>query len=568
MYWKHLKPGSTKKIGLMHRALLFMLLSFVLIGCGTKESTEVPKKVSATLNSERLSSDYLERVDGLVNSKNQLEEAWGLYLRARDLVVQGASVASLPMIERSEILFRSNNNISGLSRILLLKAHSYWALGSGQEILSTSEECMALRQGDTLAWATAAGNYSTYLIDFGYYSRALAYSDTVLSIFRKKGRTINPSEAYAVRAEALFRLEKNPEEVDSLIQGAIALVDDPKVLDIDKQNIYFRALGLQALSQEQLAKCILFAHERNFWALEAKARGQFEDYYLLEESKDIAKEAEIRSNRLALERVDESQSRFLAFELERGKRERMRFEETAQLRQQTLAIFLAMAVLIIVGIWVSYRNILKTKEAQFDVQEAQLELESYKNRIRPHFLFNQLNNVNGFLNQEKLQDAQEYLAELSQYLRTLLHNQGGHFANIKSEILQLNKYVGLQQQSSYGHVEFIIDVPLEYYHFQIPSGILQPLIENSFKYAGNNSSKTAWVKLSSKQDGSRLIVEVSDSGYGNMERVSGTGSGLTLVKERIAFNKSRSKNQGLWSITTDFGIKKSTVKLTMPLKLV
>ncbi len=246
----------------------------------------------------------------------------------------------------------------------------------------------------------------------------------------------------------------------------------------------------------------------------------------------------------------------------------MRFEETAQLRQQTLAIFLAMAVLIIVGIWVSYRNILKTKEAQFDVQEAQLELESYKNKIRPHFLFNQLNNVNGFLNQEKLQDAQEYLAELSQYLRTILHNQGGHFTEIKSEILQLSKYAGLQQQSSYGHVEFIVDVPLEYYHFQIPSGILQPLVENSFKYAGNNLSKTAWVKLSSKQDGSRLIVEVSDSGYGNMERVSGTGNGLTLVKERIAFNKSRSKNQGLWSITADFGIKKSTVKLTMPLKLV
>jgi LytS/YehU family sensor histidine kinase len=149
-----------------------------------------------------------------------------------------------------------------------------------------------------------------------------------------------------------------------------------------------------------------------------------------------------------------------------------------------------------------------------------------------------------------------------------LHNQGGHFTNIKSEILQLKKYAGLQQQSSYGHVEFIVTVPLECYNLQIPTGILQPLIENSFKYAGNNSSKSAWVKLSSKQDGGRLIVEVSDSGYGNMERVSGTGSGLTLVKERIAFNKSRSKKQGLWSITTDFGKTKSTVKLTMPSKLV
>jgi hypothetical protein len=141
-----------------------IVATWFLVGCSPQASNDLPERVAEVTAMGRLSEDYLAGVEDLVGSNNELEEAWGLYLRARDLVVKGASVESLPMIERSEILFRSNNHKLGLSRILLLKAHSYWALGAGEEILSTSQETMALRQGDTLAWATAAGNYSTYLI--------------------------------------------------------------------------------------------------------------------------------------------------------------------------------------------------------------------------------------------------------------------------------------------------------------------------------------------------------------------------------------------------------------------
>lgn len=535
------------------------------MGCSPQVSNDLPERVAEVTGMERLSTDYLAGVEDLIGSKNELEEAWGLYMRARDLVVKGASVESLPMIERSEILFRSNNNLQGLSRILLLKAHSYWALGAGEEILSTSEETMALRQGDTLAWATAAGNYSTYLIDFGFYGEALEYSDTVLAIFKSRAGKINPSEAYAVRAEALHHVHKNPEEVDSLIQGALALVDSAGVPDIDKQNIYLRALGLEAMNQVELAQCIEFAHARNFWDLEAQARHQFTEYDLLGESRDEAKEAEILANRLALRRVDASQSRFLAFELERGKRERLRFEETAKLRQQTLAIFLSMALILAIGIWVSYRSVLRTKEALLSVQEAELELESYKNKIRPHFLFNQLNNVNGILNQERMEDAQEYLAELGQYLRSLLQDQNGHFVNVGAELHHLQKYVALQQQSSYAHVEFTIDASASSKKALIPSGILQPLVENSFKYAGSTGDQEAWVHITVVEEGPSLRLEVSDSGYGDSLPKGGTGHGLALVKQRIEYHRKQAKKEELWTLQTSFTKAKGTVNITVPL---
>ena len=549
----------------MYKHWWIILAAWIVVGCSPQASYDLPDQVAEVTAMERLSEDYLVGVEDLVSSKNELEEAWGLYMRARDHVVNGASVESLPMIERSEILFRSNNNLRGLSRILLLKAHSYWALGAGEEILSASQETMALRQGDTLAWATAAGNYSTYLIDFGYYGEALEYSDTVLAIFKSRAGKINPSEAYAVRAEALYRLRKNPEEVDSLIQGALALVDSAGVPDIDKQNIYFRALGLEAMNQVELAQCIEFAHARNFWDLEAQARRQFTEYDLLGESRDEAKEAEIVANRLALRRVDASQSRFLAFELERGKRERLRYEETARLRQQTLAIFLSMALILAIGIWVSYRSVLRTKEARLSVQEAELELESYKNKIRPHFLFNQLNNVNGILNQERMEDAQEYLAELGQYLRSLLQDQNGHFVNVGAELHHLQKYAALQQQSSYAHVDFTIDASASSKKALIPSGILQPLVENSLKYAGSTGAEEAWVQITVVEEGKLLRLEVSDSGYGDTLPKGGTGQGLALVKQRIEYHRKQAKKGEQWTLQTSFTKAKGTVNITVPL---
>ena len=64
-------------------------------------------------------------------------------------------------------------------------------------------------------------------------------------------------------------------------------------------------------------------------------------------------------------------------------------------------------------------------------------LENYKNTIRPHFLFNQLNNVSAFLNQELIEQAQEYLSDLGQFLRSLLEEQDDQTIELGSVEKQL-----------------------------------------------------------------------------------------------------------------------------------
>ena len=231
-----------------------------------------------------------------------------------------------------------------------------------------------------------------------------------------------------------------------------------------------------------------------------------------------------------------------------------------------MALFAALLILLISVIFYRTQNL--ANQAKIEKQDSNILLANYKNRIRPHFLFNQLNNVNGFISQEKWEEAQEYIGLLSVHLRSSLENSEVESTKVRSEFKRIENYVALQQKSSFAHVKFEVELDHISGEIKIPGGLLQPLVENSYKYAGNASEHNSWIKLTARTKGDALIIMVEDSGYGFLERVPGTGSGLALVQERIEFNRAKSSRSELWRFETDFGKRKSTVKLTMPSRLV
>jgi LytS/YehU family sensor histidine kinase len=199
-------------------------------------------------------------------------------------------------------------------------------------------------------------------------------------------------------------------------------------------------------------------------------------------------------------------------------------------------------------------------------REAELALEDYKNKLRPHFLFNQLNNVYGFLAQDRVEAAQTYIGDLGDYLRSLMGVLDRTFATVEEEMAALGGFVLLQQQASYDHVNFRTEISSSVKNALVPSGILQPLVENGFKYAGKASQKGAYIKIVAQQVGKVLEIVVEDSGYGETVRKGGTGHGLTMLEERFASYAKSSRKPGQWKVEKDFGKQKSTVKLTMPFR--
>ena len=563
-------------------------LALLLFAC--QETQERP----AELVTIELTDNFNERrklLRKLSESSNEYKAAWGFIYLCQYDVGEYRFVSALDHLSKAEDLIIQRNIEALIPKLYYLKAHIYWNLGLDITTV-TDFSLKAIGLGTGTSKRTYEGNYATYLLDAGEYEQVIEIEERLVGEFEAEG--FNVSEANAVLGAAYYYLGLQDIERDnslevqdplrpgfiddieqhtryvnrglSLMKQSLATLDGvPNV--VDKQHVYERALDIGALSDEGIRTCLAFAEENKLWSLAYKVRNSTEAEVLNET-------AEVASQRLTevliknLEEKEALKQEILEYEFERSKREAevQRSQEVSRQITSTVALFAALLILLVLVI--SYRTQNLANQAKIEKQDSNILLANYKNRIRPHFLFNQLNNVNGFISQEKWEEAQEYIGLLSVHLRSTLENSEVESTKVRTEFKRIENYVALQQKSSFAHVKFEVELDHISGDVKIPGGLLQPLVENSYKYAGNASEHNSWIKLTARTMGDALIIMVEDSGYGFLERVPGTGSGLALVQERIEFNRAKSSRPELWRLETDFGKRKSTVKLTMPSRLV
>lgn len=544
----------------LKRNILFIVAFMAFWGCKSSYE-ELPPQVYY-VSSLDLGNVQREKIlDEILVDRNDRLRGWGNLVRATDHILLSQFLEALPYLDEAEYIFRSlETDLEGTSRVLFLKAHAYWNLGAiSQKVLDYSTEAVALAPQNR--WPTYAGNKSIYLAELGYYEEALALSDTLLPIYKKNNS--NLSEALVVRALALNELGTSFRERDSILELAKKQVVDLGV-PIDKEHVYQQLLKLGVLDVNDLLEALEFARTYDYAALEAEIRRQLPAGAIYPSNIQGEENEKLRAYQKALDRRNELNRRFLQYELERATRLAERQEKEARFRIFINAfISVVLVVLALLGL-LFLRNRKDVRLAQVGAQDAQLNLDNYKSRIRPHFLFNQLNNVSGFLSQDKVLDAQEYIGLLSVHLRALLESDKSQIATVSQELDRLKNYVALQELSTYPNVKVELECDREVRFQKVPSGLLQPLVENSYKYAANAREEGAFIKVSAIKAGPKVIISVEDSGYGFLDRAPGTGTGHSLIKERIDFNKANSKTPGLWGFEAKFGKRKSTVKITVP----
>ena len=166
-------------------------------------------------------------------------------------------------------------------------------------------------------WATAAGNYTTYLLDYGRYEEVLIYSDSVLAICRQVDGGINPVKHMQCVQRLCRSWVRILAAVDTLITRALELIDRT-IPDIDKKNIYFRALNLNAWINP-LWHAVFNLHRQRVLVLRGESKRKMDGLRIVRGDLRNGIEGEVLANKRALAAVDEGQSKFLAFELARGR---------------------------------------------------------------------------------------------------------------------------------------------------------------------------------------------------------------------------------------------------------
>ncbi len=169
---------------------------------------------------------------------------------------------------------------------------------------------------------------------------------------------------------------------------------------------------------------------------------------------------------------------------------------------------------------------------------AQLAMLRYQ--INPHFLFNTLNSISTLVLLKESERANAMLSRLSSFLRYSLVNEPTQMVTLEQEIEALRLYLDIERMRFDERLQTRFDIDPTALAGRLPSLLLQPLVENSVKYAVTPMEEGAEIEIKAHVAADRLIIMVSDTGPGLTDgvprptSVTSSGVGLANTRDRLA----------------------------------
>lgn len=193
-----------------------------------------------------------------------------------------------------------------------------------------------------------------------------------------------------------------------------------------------------------------------------------------------------------------------------------------------------LSVAIPIKIWNSARIEHKLQEQEKLLMQARIE--ALASQINPHFLFNTLTSISSLI-RSRPETARTLIVKLSALLRRLLRSQD-HFVSLREELEAIDEYLDIESVRFGPHLKVTKDIDPQTLDLVVPSMILQPLVENSFKHGLANKVGGGEIVIRAVRQPGRAVLEVIDNGIGMSEDEplkDGTerGIGLRNVNERL-----------------------------------
>jgi two-component system, LytTR family, sensor kinase len=203
----------------------------------------------------------------------------------------------------------------------------------------------------------------------------------------------------------------------------------------------------------------------------------------------------------------------------------------------TLASLILYAGILIVSYVVDSKARLadqQTQTARLNEQLSMAQLDALRKQIEPHFLFNTLNAIAGLVRSGRNEDAVTMIAGLSDFLRHMLEGASRHQVPLAEELQFAEKYLTIEKVRFADRLQLDVNVPLDLYQAQVPSLILQPIIENAVKHGIAKRAQGGKIRISASLDRGMLILTVSNDGPPILpDKLSGSGIGNANVRTRL-----------------------------------
>jgi len=153
------------------------------------------------------------------------------------------------------------------------------------------------------------------------------------------------------------------------------------------------------------------------------------------------------------------------------------------------------------------------KEYKLQLENKTNQLRVLQSQINPHFLYNALQSIGTLALKNNVPQIYSLITQLSKIMRYGMNMEEDIIPFIK-EINYIKAFLLLQKERFGEQLEFIIDVDENAQFVKVPKMILQPIIENYFKYGFDDRTDTGRITITTIVEQNELIISIKDNGKG------------------------------------------------------
>jgi two-component system LytT family sensor kinase len=150
--------------------------------------------------------------------------------------------------------------------------------------------------------------------------------------------------------------------------------------------------------------------------------------------------------------------------------------------------------------------------AQQEERLAQAELRALRAQISPHFTYNALAAIAGYIS-VRPDDARELLADFAEFTRYLFSDRRP-YVSVADELSHVERYLRLEQARFRDRLEVQVDVADEALGAIVPALSLQPLVENAVRHGVEGQGTAGRVSIAGRVEDGLVVLRVSDDGPG------------------------------------------------------
>lgn len=181
----------------------------------------------------------------------------------------------------------------------------------------------------------------------------------------------------------------------------------------------------------------------------------------------------------------------------------------------------------------------KRQQKQLGIKKrlVELELNLLRAQMNPHFIYNAMNSILGYIMRKDPLTTANYFSRFSMLMRNIMENTKHPFIQLEKELEALEIYLELEQLrlGSKHHCQLLVADELKYSAYKIPPMLIQPFIENAILHGISPLKKGGIVDI---------IVVLIEQGVLKVT-IEDNGIGQTASQELKAKRQARNRKNSM-----------------------